>query len=59
MCASEPRSFASTSASIWRGESSRSTNQMEEHVAKASSSVTLKLVRASQLGQHGRAVSLV
>ena len=46
LCATEPRNFGSTSASIVRGSSSRSTNQADEQSEKRSSSVTLKLVRS-------------
>ena len=46
LCATEPRSFASASASIVCGSSSRSTNHAEEQSEKRSSSVTLKLVRS-------------
>ena len=46
MCATEPRSIASTRLSIWRGEISRSKNQADEQSAKRSSSVTLNGVFA-------------
>ena len=45
LCATEPRNFASTSASIVRGERKRSTNHADEQSAKRSSSVTLNVVR--------------
>ena len=48
MWAIEPRSFASTSASIDRGEMTRSMNQIEEQVANASSSVTLNVMRLAR-----------
>ena len=46
LCATEPRSFGSTSASIVRGSSRRSTNHADEQSEKRSSSVTLKLDRS-------------
>ena len=46
LCATEPRSFGSTSASIVLGSRSRSTNHADEQSEKRSSSVTLKLVRS-------------
>ena len=44
LCATEPRSFASTSASIVFGSRNRSTNHADEQSAKRSSSVTLNVV---------------
>ena len=46
MCATEPRSIASTLRSICRGEIRRSKNQADEQSAKRSSSVTLNGVLA-------------
>ena len=54
MCATEPRSFASTSASIERGSRNRSTNQADEQSAKRSSSVTLNVVLRLELLEHER-----
>ena len=54
LCATEPRSFGSTSASIVRGSSSRSTNHADEQSEKRSSSVTLKLVRSPSELEHER-----
>ncbi len=45
LCATEPRSFGSTSASIERGSRNRSTNHADEQSANRSSSVTLNVVR--------------
>ena len=47
MCATEPRSIASTLRSIRRGEIKRSKNQADEQSAKRSSSVTLNGVFAA------------
>ena len=58
-CATEPLSFASTSASIERGSRNRSTNHADEQSANRSSSVTLNVVFEPSCSSTSGCVSFV